>query len=156
LKALDQLAKLSEGSGRTPTTPPPTAVQPFTPVSDDIVTDGIANYPLSTKQFVAQATSWWKAKGRTSVDELTRAPPTPLTDLAPALYLNGSSQPIVNPETNRNSFHNGHSSTASNPSVALVTTESNSARPFAPDSSDLVVRRLQRRIQMQLNVVLSH
>jgi hypothetical protein len=144
LKALDQLAKLSEEAGGTPTTPPPTAVQPFTPVSDDIVTDGIAQLPTNARNnSLRKPHPGGRLKGRTSVDELTRAPPTAFDrsgsgSLSKRLFAADSES-----RNQSNSFHNGHSSTASNPSVALVTTESNSARPFAPDSSDLVVRRLQ-------------
>lgn len=145
LKALDQLAKLTEDGNGSPDTP--SAVQPLTPSSDVTVTNGnVQPIPNARKKSLRKAHPGRSLGGRPSIDDLTRPPPTAFERSGSSLLCKlplgvdneRSRNPLLSPASD------GIPSTGSDSSTTLVTSSQSSlSRPLVMDNSELVVRRLQ-------------
>ena len=139
LKALDQLAKLTEEGDNTLSMPSPNTAVPFTPSP---VT--AQSPPVVRNKSLRKPPPIAGPEGRPNAEE-SRAPPTS--------FGQSSSQSkrhfIGDNEKSRNQSsgpaHNGWSltSSASSTPVTVTAPDSSISRPLVPDNSDLVVRRLQ-------------
>ncbi|KAF7970388.1 hypothetical protein HWV62_24253 [Athelia sp. TMB] len=140
-KSQDHMVKLSEELDSTPATPPPSAAMPITPGSDATVTDDTVRMPISdaARELAAQRTAL-------SSDGSTRA-------AAPAVF---ERSPSDNSSARRPHTADSHrpapisvsaptrpsTSSADSPTKASLAPDG-AAPAVAPDSSDLVVSRLQ-------------
>ena len=148
LKALDQLAKLSEEADCTPATPPPTAAMPLTPGNDVPPHSNVQSYSGVRHKVLRKPPPSVSLNGRPSIDDLTRAPPSAFDRSGSGSQFKRSFSTENERSRNQpsNPSLNSPLPTDSNSNATLVTItppDSNTSRPIASDSTDLVVRRLQ-------------